>query len=69
VIAMERDQQADDPNVANTTTIRVLKNRYAGETGIACHLFFNKETGRLHEVENLGDSDTQSASSNGGHDL
>lgn len=69
VIAMERDQQADDPNVANTTTIRVLKNRYAGETGIACHLFFNKETGRLHEVENLGDSDTQSASSNGGPDL
>jgi len=60
VIAMERDQQSDDPNVANTTTIRVLKNRYAGETGIACHLFFNKETGRLHEVENLGDTDTSS---------
>jgi len=56
VVAMERDQQADDPNVANTTTIRVLKNRYAGETGIACHLFFNKETGRLHEVTNIGDS-------------
>lgn len=55
VIAMERNQQADDPNVANTTTIRVLKNRYAGETGVACHLFFNKETGRLHEVENLGE--------------
>lgn len=55
VIALERDQQADDPNVANTTTIRVLKNRYAGETGVACHLFFNKDTGRLHEVENLGD--------------
>jgi len=56
VVAMERDQQADDPNVANTTTIRVLKNRYAGETGVACHLFFNKETGRLHEVTNIGDS-------------
>lgn len=55
VIALERDQQADDPNVANTTTIRVLKNRYAGDTGVACHLFFNKDTGRLHEVENLGD--------------
>ena len=62
VIAMERDQQSDDPNVANTTTIRVLKNRYAGETGIACHLFFNKETGRLHEVENLGDTDTTKVS-------
>ena len=55
VIAMERDQQSDDPNTANTTTIRVLKNRYAGETGVACHLFFNKDTGRLHEVSNLGD--------------
>lgn len=56
VIALERDQQSDDPNIANTTTIRVLKNRYAGETGIACHLFFNKETGRLTEVAKLGDN-------------
>jgi len=56
VVAMERDQQAEDENAANTTTIRVLKNRYAGETGVACHLFFNRETGRLHEVENLGDN-------------
>jgi twinkle protein len=55
VVAMERDQQSDDPNISNTTTIRVLKNRYAGETGVACHLFFNKDTGRLHEVTNLGD--------------
>ena len=55
VIAMERDQQADDPAISNTTTIRVLKNRYAGETGVACHLYYNKVTGRLHEVENLGD--------------
>ena len=56
VIALERDQQSDDPNIANTTTIRVLKNRYAGETGVACHLFFNKETGRLTEVSKLGDN-------------
>jgi twinkle protein len=40
----------------NTTTIRVLKNRYAGDTGVACHLFFNKDTGRLTEVDNLGDN-------------
>lgn len=56
VIAMERDQQADDPVVANTTTIRVLKNRYTGETGVACYLLFNKETGRLKEVEGIGDT-------------
>jgi len=55
VVAMERDQQSDDPNIANTTTIRVLKNRYAGDTGVAAHLFFNKDTGRLTEVHNLGD--------------
>ena len=56
VVALERNQQSDDPHTANTTTIRVLKNRYAGETGIACHLFFNKETGRLTEVAKLGDN-------------
>ena len=30
---------------------RVLKNRYTGETGIACRLAYNKETGRLTEVD------------------
>ena len=38
VVALERNQQAEDENIANTTTIRILKNRYTGETGIACHL-------------------------------
>jgi len=33
-----------------------LKNRYSGETGVACHLFFNKDTGRLQEVQSLGDN-------------
>tara|TARA_R100000963_G_C4645041_1_gene109137 strand:- start:3042 stop:4754 length:1713 start_codon:yes stop_codon:yes gene_type:complete len=56
VVAMERDQQSDDDNISNTTTIRVLKNRYSGETGVACHLFFNKDTGRLQEVQSLGDN-------------
>ena len=64
VVAMERDQQSDDPNIANTTTIRVLKNRYAGDTGVASHLFFNKDTGRLTEVHNLGD-DSEGDSSSG----
>ena len=54
VVAMERNQQSDDPNVANTTTIRVLKNRYSGDTGAACNLFFNNDTGRLTEVDSLG---------------
>ena len=51
VIGLERNQQADGDE-ANTTTIRILKNRYTGDTGIATHLYYDKETGRLTEVDN-----------------
>ncbi len=51
VIAMERDQQASDPIVANTTTVRVLKNRYAGETGIGAYLLYDRDTGRMTEID------------------
>lgn len=47
VIGLERNQQ--DVENANTTTVRVLKNRFSGDTGIACELYFNKESGRLTE--------------------
>ena len=50
VIALERNQQADDPKEANITRVRVLKNRYAGLTGIATHLYYERETGRLTEL-------------------
>ena len=33
------------------TTVRVLKNRWTGETGIATHLYYSKETGRLTETQ------------------
>ena len=46
VIGLERNQQGDDPNV---TTVRVLKNRYSGDTGLACQLRYDKEAGRLQE--------------------
>ena len=59
VIALERDQQAEDPTLANTTTVRVLKNRYAGETGVATYLLYNKDSGRLTEIENPLESDKQ----------
>ena len=49
VIALERDQQAEDPEEANTTHIRVLKSRYTGDVGMATHLVYDKETGRLTE--------------------
>jgi len=50
VIALERNQQSDDPLVRNTTTLRVLKNRYTGETGVTGYLAYDNETGRLRET-------------------
>lgn len=50
VIGLERDQQAEDEAVRNTTVVRVLKNRYTGETGPACYLNYNRETGRMTET-------------------
>tara|TARA_Y100001963_G_scaffold21081_1_gene27086 strand:- start:1405 stop:3087 length:1683 start_codon:yes stop_codon:yes gene_type:complete len=50
VIALERNQQSDDPNESNTTRVRVLKSRYTGDVGMATHLLYNRETGRLSEL-------------------
>ena len=50
VIALERDQQAEDPEEANTTHIRVLKSRYTGDVGMATHLLYDRDTGRLVET-------------------
>ena len=50
VIALERNQQAENEDEANTTKVRVLKSRYTGDTGLACSLRYNNETGRLFEV-------------------
>jgi len=47
VIGCERDQQGDNPD---RTTVRILKNRWTGETGVACELDYNHKTGRLTEV-------------------
>jgi len=48
VIGCERNQQ-DEEN-PDLTTVRVLKNRWTGETGIANTLFYSKETGRMIET-------------------
>jgi len=50
VIALERNQQAEDPVEANTTKVRVLKSRYTGDTGLACLLKYDKDSGRMHEL-------------------
>ena len=49
VIALERNQQSDA--ATNSTTVRVLKNRYSGETGVACSLEYNLDTCRFIENE------------------
>ena len=49
VVALERDQQADTPG--NPTTVRILKNRYSGEVGVACELSYNLNTCRFTEHE------------------
>ena len=51
VIGLERDAQNDDPEIRNTTKVRVLKNRFAGLTGPCCNLQYNQDTGRLVEVQ------------------
>ena len=51
VIGLERNQQAEDIDEANTTRLRILKSRYTGEVGLAGRLFYERETGRLRELE------------------
>ena len=47
VIGLERNQQ--DEKTKDISTIRVLKDRFGGFSGIACHLLYDRETGRLTE--------------------
>ena len=52
------EQCSDISTLNNSTTtltnidtkVRVLKSRYTGDTGLACSLRYNNETGRLFEV-------------------
>jgi twinkle protein len=52
VIALERNQQSDDPEEARTTRLRVLKSRYTGDVGMAARVIYDAETGRLSELTN-----------------
>jgi twinkle protein len=48
VIGLERNQQdTDSPNVSQ---VRVLKNRWSGDTGLCCALEYMKDTGRMVET-------------------
>jgi twinkle protein len=58
VIGLERNGQSDDPVEANTTKIRVLKDRDFGSKGLAAAVAYDKETTRLVE-KSLEDFDDE----------
>ena len=51
VIALERNQQAEDDLESRTTKLRILKSRYTGDVGLATSLIYNTKTGRLTEED------------------
>lgn len=61
VIGFERNQQSIENQ--DVMTVRVLKNRYNGDTGISCLLHYNRNTGRLSEGD-FGNETNQIGQSN-----
>lgn len=61
VIGLERNQQGENPDV---TTVRILKNRYSGETGIAGELKYHRDTGRLLAYEGFDPEGTTEGDDN-----
>ena len=59
VIGLERNQQSDNKDL---TTVRVLKNRYSGETGEAATLKYEPITGRLKQTDPLEVAPSESIS-------
>jgi twinkle protein len=52
LIALERNLQAVSLEERNTSTIRILKDRFSGEgTGTTFKLKYDKETGRMTEID------------------
>jgi len=51
VIGLERNGQAADMIERNTTSVRVLKNRFSGYTGNCGSLLYNGQTGRMLEIK------------------
>jgi len=62
VIGLERNQQSESD--ANQTRLRVLKNRFSGESGLAGTLYFDNKTGRLNETDATMFNNDQTMDSN-----
>ena len=57
VIGLERDQQGGSKST--DTTVRILKNRYSGEVGIACELSYDLSTCKFHETKAAAEFNAQ----------
>ena len=57
-IGLERSQQAEGDE-SNLMHIRILKNRYSGETGPSGYLRFDPRTGRLNNHDDEPDTDNE----------
>ncbi len=55
VIALERNQQS--ASGGSDTTVRILKNRYSGEVGVACRLSYDLNTCKFNETQPDDDFD------------
>jgi len=51
VVQLDRDLKADTHKERNTTEVSVNYNRFSGDTGHACDLFYEKSTGRMVELD------------------
>jgi twinkle protein len=51
VIRLQRDKTDDDEWRRNITKVSIEKNRFCGYTGPACYLWYNKESGRMTELD------------------
>jgi twinkle protein len=51
IIALERNKNAEDEGERHTVKVRVLKDRFGGDTGLAARYKFSFDTGRLRGVE------------------
>ncbi len=57
VFALGRNSQSDDPVERNLTQVRILKNRFSGETGAGCVLAYDAATGRMSESDHVFDDE------------
>lgn len=54
VVKLFRDKEEEDPFRRNVTKLLVQKNRFSGRTGPGGYLFYDAESGRLQELDEVG---------------